>query len=124
MDGPRTVLVIDDDRDNVAICSALLEYFGFRVIAAGDVASGVRLAAGSRPAVVITELFSRTRTGWAALETLGARPETAGIPVIVLSAHALPGDRAAAGAATTFLAKPTHPLQILDQVRRACEASA
>jgi DNA-binding response OmpR family regulator len=65
-------LLIDDDRDNVAICSVFLAHFGFHVIVAADVATGVLLARDSRPAVVITELFARTGTGWSVLEALRA----------------------------------------------------
>ena len=118
------VLLIDDDRDNVEICSALLEHHGFQVIAAGDVAAGVELARESRPAVVVTELFGRTPSGWTALEALRAGPETAGIPIIVLSAHALPADRAAASGATAFLTKPAYPRHVLDHVRRVCDVAA
>lgn len=124
MKHPRTVLLIDDDRDTVAICTAFLAHFGFHVIVAGDVATGVLLARDSRPAVVITELFARTRTGWGVLEALRAHPETAGIPVIVLSARTLPADREAASGATVFVAKPAYPSQVLDHVRRICEAAA
>jgi CheY-like chemotaxis protein len=124
MKHPRTVLLIDDDRDNVAICSVLLAHSGFHVVVADNVATGVRLARDSRPAVVITELFGRTRTGWDVLETLRARPETAGVPVIVLSTRALPADREAASGAAVFVAKPAYPSQVLDHVRRICEGAA
>lgn len=120
----QTVLLIDDDRDNVAICSMFLAHFGFHVIVADNVATGVLLARDSRPAVVITELFGRTRTGWDVLEALRARPETAGIPVIVLSTRALPADREAASGAAAFVAKPAYPGQVLDHVRRICAAAA
>jgi CheY-like chemotaxis protein len=124
MNRQRTVLLIDDDRDNIEICSTLLAHFGFRVISAGDLESGVRLACSRHPAVVVTELFGRTRTGWAALDALRSRPETAGVPVIVLSAHALPRDREAASGAAAFLTKPAHLPGVVDHVRRFCEAAA
>lgn len=123
MDHPRTVLLIDDDRDNVEICSTLLAHFGFRVISAGDLDSGVRLACSSRPAVVVAELFGRTPAGCGVLEALRTRPETAAVPVIVLSAHALPADREAAAGAAVFLAKPAYPSHLLAHVRRFCEAA-
>jgi DNA-binding response OmpR family regulator len=124
MDGPRTVLLIDSDRDNLEICSALLAHFGFRVVAAEDLESGVRLARSSRPAVVVTELFARTGTGWSALEALRSGAESAGTPVIVLSVHARTSDREAASGAAAFLTKPVHLTHLLDQVRSACEATA
>lgn len=124
MNGSTTVLLIDNDRDNVEICSMLLAHFGFHVIVADDAATGVLLARDSRPAVVITELFGRTPTGWGVLEALRARPETAGIPVIVLSTRSFPADREAASGAAAFVAKPACPRQVLDHVRRICEAVA
>lgn len=124
MDHPRTILVIDDDRDSAEICSTLLRHHGFHVEVAGDAETGMSLVRNARPAVVITELFERTLTGWAVLDALGAQPETAGIPVIVLSAHALPADREAASSAAVFLAKPVYPHDVLHHVRRCCEAVA
>lgn len=124
MDNPRTVLLIDNDRDNLEICSTLLAHSGFSVFAAGDLESGVRLACSSRPAVVVAELFGRTPAGCGVLQALRSRPETAGVPVIVLSAHALPADRASAAGAAAFLAKPAFLPHLLDQVRTVCEARA
>ncbi|HEU0012117.1 MAG TPA: response regulator [Longimicrobium sp.] len=124
MDHPRTILLIDDDRDNAEICSTLLRHHGFHVAVAGDAEAGISVVRQSRPCVVITELFHRTRSGWAVLDALGSRPETAGIPVIVLSAHAFPADREAASRAAVFLAKPVYLHELLDHVRRCCEAAA
>jgi CheY-like chemotaxis protein len=124
MDHPRTILVIDKDRDNAEICSALLRHHGFLVEVARDAETGLSRVRDARPAVIITELFERTLTGWAVLDALGTRPETAGIPVIVLSAHAHPADRKAASGAAVFLTKPVHPRDVLDHVRRCCEIVA
>ena len=124
MDHPRTILIIDDDGDNAEICSALLRHHGFHVEVARDTEAGMSLVRTARPAVVITELFERTLTGWAVLDALGSRPEAAGIPVIVLSAHAHPADREAASSADVFLAKPAYPHDVLNHVRRYCEAAA
>lgn len=124
MDPSRTILVIDDDRDNTEICSALLRHHGFRVEIARDAETGISLVRDARPAVIITELFQRTRTGWTVLDALGSRPEAAGIPVIVLSAHARPADREAASSATVFLAKPVSPRDVLHHVRRCCDVVA
>jgi CheY-like chemotaxis protein len=123
MDHPRTILVIDDDRDNADICSALLRHHGFHVEVARDAEIGMSRVRDARPAVIITELFERTGTGWAVLDTLGSWPEAAGIPVIVLSAHARPADREAASSAAVFLAKPGYPCEVLHHVRRYCEAA-
>lgn len=124
MDHPRTILVIDDDSDSAEICSVLLRHHGFRVEVAPDPETGMSLVQNARPDVVITELFERTGTSWAVLDTLGSRPETAGIPVIVVSAHALAADREAASSAAVFLAKPVYLRDVLDHVRRCCEAVA
>lgn len=124
MNQPRTILIIDDDRDNADICSAFLRHHGFHVEVARNAETGMSLIRDARPAVIITELFERTLTGWAVLDALGSRPEATGIPVIVLSAHAHPADREAASSAAVFLAKPVYPRDVLDHVRRYCEAAA
>lgn len=107
----RTVLLIDSFPDDRIIYTAGLENCGLSVINADGPDEGVEIALRVRPALIITELYTRTERGWKVLELLRSHPETAAIPIIAVSAYALPDDRerAVASGATSFLPKPITP---------------
>jgi CheY-like chemotaxis protein len=117
---PHAVLLIDPDRDSREIYSVLLNHNGFRVVAASGMEEGLQTARQERPAVIVTELFVPTAHGWTILEALKGDSATAAIPVIALSAHALPADRSRAGLADLFLTKPCEVDCVLRAVQRLC----
>jgi CheY-like chemotaxis protein len=83
-DGPL-VLVCDDDPSLLEVGRVLLSTHGYRVITARSGAEGVARAKAERPAVIVLDLFMPTMDGWHTVEALKASPETADIPVLVLS---------------------------------------
>lgn len=120
----QLVLLIDGDPDNLEICSSLLEFSGYRVITAPEPGAGVALARTARPAVVVTELFNRTQTGWEVLERLRSHPETIDVPIIAFTTRVMPEDRQRAAWATVYLTKPDSPRRVLEEVRLCCGAKA
>ncbi|MEW5930081.1 MAG: response regulator [Gemmatimonadota bacterium] len=114
------VLLIDADADSREICTLLLSHRGFRPVCAGCEVEALDLARRERPAVIVTELYTRTREGWRIPELLRGDPATAGVPLIVLSAHVLPDDRERAfrSGADAFLAKPVDGARLLAEVGR------
>ncbi len=80
-----TVLVIDDDSEAREILGRILRKEGFRMLAAADGASGLRMAREHRPDVITLDVLMPGMDGWAVLSGLKAEPETAGIPVVMLT---------------------------------------
>lgn len=115
-----TVLLIDPNEDSREIYSLLFAHHGYRVCAVGDPDDGLAVAALDHPSVVVTELFTRTESGWRILDALRANPATADIPVIVLTAYALPDDRARASSADVFLPKPCAVQRVVGEADRLC----
>jgi CheY-like chemotaxis protein len=116
----RRVLLVDDDLDTRAIFRAILEHSGFCVLEAVDGEEGVRLARDEKPAVVLMDVSIPKLDGWDATRALKADAVTSSIPVIALTAHALPSDRQKAldVGCVAFLAKPVEPLEVVSEVRR------
>ena len=116
----RTILLVEDHEDNRIVYSTILEHFGYRVLLAGDGAEGVRMARESSPDLVLMDVSIPVMDGWQATATLKADPATARIPVIALTAHALPADRERAQevGCDGYLAKPVEPRRVLAEVRR------
>ncbi|HEV2149617.1 MAG TPA: response regulator [Longimicrobiaceae bacterium] len=119
MEPQKTVLVVDDDSDSRNICSLFLQHHGYRVVEAVDGEEGVRRARVEHPALILMDVTLPVLDGWAATEQLKDDPETASIPVVILTGHALERDRARAlSIGEGYLPKPCTPRRILEEVQR------
>jgi CheY-like chemotaxis protein len=94
------VLYIEDNDDNVYMLKMRLELLGdFEVLAAEDGEKGCEMARVEQPDIILMDLEMPVIDGWEAKRRLKGNPQTRDIPVIVLSAHALAGEREKAIAA-------------------------
>ena len=121
---PCTVLLVDDVCDSREMYAFFLRSAGFEVHEAADGGDAVAIALEFRPEVIVMDLSLPSMDGWTAIASLSAFPETAGIPVVVLSAHTFPADeqRAREAGVAAFLAKPCAPDDLARAVRRASES--
>jgi two-component system cell cycle response regulator DivK len=97
--GPVKILYVEDNDDNVFVLKGRLERAGHAVLIAGNGEQGIEVARAEQPDLVIMDLSLPVLDGWEATRRLKASPETCGIPVLALSAHAMAGDRERALAA-------------------------
>ena len=113
------ILYVEDNDDNVYMLAGRLRRRGFEVIVAPDGEQGVALARAEAPALILMDLGLPVLDGWEATRRLKAVPETRGIPVIALSAHAMAGDRerALAAGCDDFDSKPIEFDRLLDKIR-------
>lgn len=105
---PRTVLVVDDDRDIADGLRDLLEMIGYRVLVAYDGDAGVATAIEQRPAVAILDIHMPRMGGIVACTRIREDPAGAGIKLVALTGSDRPEDREAAELAgfDHFLMKP------------------
>lgn len=90
MDRPLRILLVEDHDLSGEMLVRRLGRRGFEVSWARDGAEGVELALELRPDLVIMDLSLPLLDGIAATTRIKATPETAAIPVIVLTAHTTP----------------------------------
>lgn len=69
-----------------------LERRGFNVLSAADGLAGLELARSGAPDLILMDMSLPELDGWEATRRLKADPATSPIPVIGLTAHAMPGD--------------------------------
>jgi len=115
---PKTLLVIDDDVDIREVAKTSLELVGgFTVIGAESGIRGVAVAQNAKPDAIILDLMMPDLDGQQTLAQLKLLPETASIPVIMLTAkvQANKQELVSKGAAGV-LVKPFDPMQLPDQV--------
>jgi PAS domain S-box-containing protein len=104
---PR-VLLADDHEVTLQVYADLLRRQGCDVVIARDGLEAVALAQTSRPEVAVLDIQLPGMDGLAAMRQLRAEPALAALPLIALTALAMPGDRerCMAAGATAYLAKP------------------
>lgn len=103
-----TLLVIEDNELNRDMLARRLARRGYQVLTARDGLEGVHTAQAQHPDLVLMDLSLPAMDGWRATRELRADPRTQAIPVVALTAHALPEDRARAleAGCNDFATKP------------------
>ena len=116
----RKVLIIEDNEDNRIVYSTILRHHGFQVSEALDGEEGILKARRDAPDVILMDISIPLIDGWEVTRVLKRDAATRGIPVIALTAHAMPGDRehALEVGCDGYLAKPCEPRAVLAEVRR------
>ena len=87
------ILIVEDNEMNRDMLSRRLIRKGFDVIMAEDGQKGVEMSKSDNPDLILMDLSLPIMDGWQATSTIKADPETNSIPIIVLTAHAMAGDR-------------------------------
>ncbi|MBK6843730.1 MAG: response regulator [Gemmatimonadetes bacterium] len=116
----RTVLIVEDNEDNRIVYSTILRHHGFRVSEALDGEEGIAKARRELPDIILMDISIPLIDGWEVTQTLKRDAATSHIPVIALTAHAMPGDRERAMevGCDGYLAKPCEPRAVLAEVNR------
>lgn len=87
------LLLVEDHEEIWDFLSRRLKRRGFDVVLAFDGRQGVDMARSERPDVILLDMNLPIIDGWTAARELKAGQETAAIPIIALTAHAMSGDR-------------------------------
>jgi CheY-like chemotaxis protein len=88
------ILLVEDNEMNRDMLTRRLARQGFEVCCAMDGPTGVAMSAQEQPDLILMDVALGDMDGWEATELIKARPSTAAIPIIALTAHALASDRA------------------------------
>ncbi len=118
----RRVLVVDDEPQVRATVSEALALEGYDVTEASNGAEALSLLASAAPEAILLDLWMPVMDGWAFRRAqLLTHPQ---IPVIVLSAQSLSGDRLAELRADRLLGKPFDLQALYDAVETVLHRSA
>ncbi len=103
--GSTTIVIIEDDRPSLDLLTAYLSGMAITVVAARDGQSGLEAVRRDSPAAVLLDIRMPGLDGWEVLRTLKEDPQTASIPVVVVSIVDERSRGASLGAAG-YLVKP------------------
>jgi CheY-like chemotaxis protein len=103
-----TILIVEDNELNRDMLSRRLARRGYHVLLAVDGAEGVDVARASLPDLVLMDMGLPVVDGWEAARRIKHDVATRAIPIVALTAHAMPGDevRARAAGCDAFDTKP------------------
>jgi two-component system cell cycle response regulator DivK len=87
------ILLVEDNEMNRDMLSRRLQRKGYEVVIAVDGGEGVEMAHSQAPDLILMDMSLPVLDGWEATRRLKAAPDTAAIPVIALTAHAMATDR-------------------------------
>jgi PAS domain S-box-containing protein len=85
LQGPGKVLVVDDDRDTRDLLQTALEQRGFSVVLTSSGKRALTLARQEHPNLILLDLKLPGMDGYEVLQRLKSLPETAEIPVMVIT---------------------------------------
>jgi two-component system, cell cycle response regulator DivK len=112
------ILIVEDNEENRDVLTRRLERRGYSVLVAVDGQAGITMAQDEHPDVILMDLNLPDVDGWEATKRIKASPQTASIPVIALTAHAVVGDeqRALQAGCNDYHSKPVEFTRLLGQI--------
>jgi CheY-like chemotaxis protein len=113
-----TVLLVEDNEASRDALTRRLERRQYRVLLAADGWQAVSIARAEKPDLILMDLGLPGIDGWDATAQLKAAADTRHIPIIVLSAHAMPNDRhqALAAGGDDFDTKPVVFPRLIEKI--------
>lgn len=112
-----TVLVVDDDPVIINLLQVNFEIEGYDVLTANGGEAGLAQAKANRPDAIVLDVMMPGMDGIEVARRLRQDPDTASIPIVLLSAKAQAADvQAGLQVADEYVTKPFEPLELLERV--------
>ena len=117
--GP-TILIVEDNELNLKLLNDILEYNGYKILAARLGGEAIQLARRYTPSLIILDIQLPDISGLEAARRLKADEQTRAIPIIAVSAFALQGDEAKviASGCDAYVPKPLNVAEFVGTVAR------
>ena len=114
----QLVLIVEDDPDLRRLLRKFVEVLGHEVQEAATGKAALLSLQANPPSLVCLDLMLPEQSGYTVCEFIRRDARLKDIPVLVISARALPEDRASAeeAGASAYLVKPFTRAQVVDQV--------
>ena len=114
----KKILIVDDDPDLCYILQTVFEHLGYDSVVAVNGKEAVDLATSQLPDLILMDINLPGMSGIEAMARLRANPDTREIPVIGLSANAMPNDirHGLAAGFRRYLTKPIRIGEVLEAI--------
>ncbi len=117
------ILLVEDDAETRHAYRMLLEHAGWSVHEASDGEQALRMVVGALPCLVVVDISIPGVDGWEMTRRLKLDQRTRGVPVLLVTGHALDEDRQRARdlGCAGYLIKPVAPSRFIEEVERLAE---
>jgi two-component system, cell cycle response regulator DivK len=116
----NSILVIEDNQDNMMLISDILLSLNYKVLQAVDGEQGLQMAGTERPDLILMDLSLPRMDGWTVTRRIKADDDLKDIPVIALTAHAMIGDRERAleAGCDDYMSKPIIIRELINKLAK------
>ncbi len=120
----KTILIVEDNENNLYMMRFIVGKLGHRVLEARDGAAGVEMAKERHPDLILMDIQLPVLDGYAATRRIRQEASLKDIPIIAVTSYAMVGDKekALAAGCTAYVEKPINPpsfIKILEQYIQA-----
>lgn len=114
-----TILIVDDQEQNVELLEAYLDDLGCTIRTAYDGLQAMKELEAAPPDLVILDVMMPKMSGYQVCQRIKDNPATRDIPVMMVTALSETGDieRAVENGADDFLTKPVHKLELITRAK-------
>lgn len=112
------IFIIDDSPTDVRVFTTLLEKAGHKVSSASSAEEGITAVKRAKPDLVIMDVIMPGMNGFQATRTLSRDPDTANIPILIITTKSMETDRVwgLRQGAKDFLTKPVSEKELLARI--------
>lgn len=89
----NTILIVDDVKTDRELLGRIVASAGYRVVYAADGAQAITAAKAEKPVLILLDVVMPNMDGFAACRALKKDPDTAGIPVVVVTSKVADSDK-------------------------------
>lgn len=116
-----TVLVIEDNPDNMTLICDILELNGYTVLQEKTGLQGYKTAEEQTPDFIILDIQLPDIDGYMVIDKIRNCDETQNIPVVAMTSYAMAGDkdRLIKAGCDGYIEKPIDPGLVMDQIQQA-----
>lgn len=120
----ETILIVEDNEKNRKLLRDVLQVYGYRTVETETAEEGLEVARAQQPALILMDIQLPGMNGVAALGELRGESSTQRIPVVAVTASAMPMERREILAAgfDGYLTKPLSVRELTQTVRTILDA--
>jgi DNA-binding response OmpR family regulator len=119
----KKILIIDDEREAQELLCEILKFEGYQTFTAADGIAGLESVKSVKPDLILLDILMPQMDGLLVQEKIRENPETAGIPIIFITAKSSvdSAHRAVSSGASGYIEKPFEVKRLLAKIRSLLE---
>ena len=113
------ILIVDDDPETIHLLNLMLARLGYQALVARDGPEALSLAKSEIPDLIVLDVMMPGMDGFEVANNLRRHPDTATIPILMLTAKTQIEDKVAGydAGADIYLTKPIHPVDLYANIK-------